>query len=288
MGLARRAAVGLSAVVWACLPAGCVWGPRTLHAPDQSGQPGETPTTVSRRPERPARGVMLHTRLIEQPAGNDYLTRGLWQDTTDPLPHPLSALLAANGLRVGVVSGFIPAELERLARSEAAAVDPMLRSFAFGQPKPVPVNGPLPACTADAVANLNAPAARLELTAAECGLVVTVTPAAGDQLRVRCEPQIRHDAQRTWWKANAAGTGFDRLDQKPTEAFPGLAWEVTLSRRDVLVFGATADPDATLGEVYFFTPDQDRPRQRVLTLQVNSWEDDGTRTTVGTPATLAR
>lgn len=282
---ARSAAVGLFALLWGFVGTGCMWWPRPATVTAE--RVSDEPDSASRRPDRPDHGVVLHTRLIEQPAGNDYLNRGVWLDATDPLPHPVSALLAVNGLRVGILTGLIPTELERLARSEASAVSPMLRGFQFGQSKAVPVNGPIANCSFAAKPGLGDDPVTHELTAAECGLVVTVT-ADGDRLRVRCEPRVQHATLRPWFRPTADGTTFERHDQRPTEAFPTLAWEVTLDRKDVLVIGATVDAERTLGEAFFFATTADRPRQRVLTLQAGVWGEPADTAPAGSPAALAR
>src|SRR5476651_1373041 len=67
-----------------------------------------------------------HTRLVDQPAGSAYLNAGLWAEATNPLNHEQTTMLALNGLRIGVFTSNPPAELERLASSEATVLSPML------------------------------------------------------------------------------------------------------------------------------------------------------------------
>lgn len=211
--------------------------------------------------------VTLQTRLIEQPAGDEYLTHGLWKAAADPLSHEHSTRLAVNGLRVGVVSGQLPGELERLASSDSAAVNPMLRTFLAGQPKAVPVNGPLPRCAAAVRADLSGDPAPKTWQAADCGVVVTATPLPDGRLSARIEFQVQHGERTFQYHPNSDGTAFDGRHQRTVEAFPTLAFEVTLRRGDVLLFGATDAPAGTLGQAFFFPPAADRLRQRVLMVQ---------------------
>lgn len=211
--------------------------------------------------------VALQTRLIEQPAGDEYLTHGLWKHATDPLPHEHSTRLAVNGLRVGVVSGQLPTELEKLATSESSAVNPMLRTFLAGKPKAIPVNGPLPRCEAAVRATLSGDPAAKEWAAADCGVVVTATPLPDGRLAARVEFQIQHGERTFNYHPNSDGTAFDGRHQRAIEPFPTLAFDVTLRRGDVLLFGSTDAPAGTLGQAFFFPPALDRFRQRVLMVQ---------------------
>jgi hypothetical protein len=272
----------LAAVACAALGSGCFLLPRyDAVGPTTSRYPSPAPTDSERR-------VVLHTRLIEQPAGNDYLTRGLWADATDPLPHELSGLLAANGFRVGVVSGVIPGELERLGTSEAAVIDSAVRTVRAGGSKALPVNGPVDVLSAEVVTSLPAVPRPLGLSSAECVLLVTADSMPDGRVRVRCEPQIRHGETSGAWRVNPDGTGFDHRYERPTEAFPSLTWELTLRRREVLVLGSTPECDARLGQAFFYSADPSRVRQRVLTVQAAEMGTPPDAGGVGLPAALAR
>jgi hypothetical protein len=214
--------------------------------------------------------IPLHTRLIEQPAGNDYLNRGLWEDTVDPLPHELSQLLAANGFRVGVISGVIPSELEQLGTSDAAVVSSMMRTAHPGQPKNIGIHSPVESLNVPVYTTYSGEPRSLSLTSAECVLSVSASPQPNGKLQVRCEPQIRHGGTTERWRASSDGTRFESQFEQPTESFPNLAWEVILGPNEVLVFGATSEPDDRLGYSFFFTTDGYRSKQRVLTIQVGA------------------
>lgn len=229
-------------------------------------------TTIAGRLSLPADAhsepqVLYDTRLLEQPVGESYLTRGLWGDTSDPLPHQLSALLAANGVRVAVLSGPTPAEFDKLATGDGTAVAPTLRRGLAGKPKAIPVNGPLDRCIADVTDALTADKRKLSLTSAECAVVATGTPESGGRMTVRCQLLLQHGDKRAWWTATDGG-GFERVDERSKEEFQSLAFEVSLSTAESLVIGPTAAPDDTLGAVFFFTPDQ--AKQRVLVLRAKS------------------
>lgn len=219
--------------------------------------------------------VTYHTRLVDQPAGSSYLNAGLWDDTANPLSHAQTTLLALNGLRIGVISRAPPAELERLASSDATVLGAMLRSGVIGGQRVIPINGPIESCrlgiqtaVTDAIQSK-----RFELV--ECGLNVTATALPDDKLKLHCEFQIQHGERQPWLRPTSDGSGFARTDARNSESFPALDFDVTLGRSDLLVVGATDDPVDKLGQAYFFAQSTDRIRQRVLLLQVGTRDQPG-------------
>ncbi len=193
--------------------------------------------------------VTFDTRLVEQPLGDEYLTRGVWKDLTDPLPHKLSALLRVNGVRVGVRSGSLPGELAKLAADDIA-LSPTLRRGKIDAPKPLPINGPLPACQFAVVPTLTNDPKAFSLERAECGLILSGTPTADGRVVVRCRWAVQHGEVRPRWTPTADGE-FDRTEGRSAEGFDPLNFEVTLAADEVLVVGTTAKPDGTLGGAYF-------------------------------------
>jgi len=230
---------------------------------------GPPPAVVHTDGETP---LTYHTRLIDQPAGNDYLNAGLWADVTNPLNHEQTTLLAVNGLRLGVISSQPPRELERLATSEATCLSPTLRSAVAGQPKLIPVNGPIDRCRLGVTHAVSAVAESKKYELVECGLALTAAALPDDKLKVRGEFQIQHGERQPWLRPTADGSGFARTDQRASESYPALAFEVILNRSDLLVVGATDDPVEKLGQAFFFANSVDRIRQRVLLVQVGGAE----------------
>jgi len=211
--------------------------------------------------------VVVRTTLVEAPAGDDTLNRELWVTAGRPLPHALSALLAHNGLRVGTFGGVLPGDFERLARSPHATLDDTNRSFTPGKPKVVPVNGPLDRLTFRDRTDLSTDPSPWDLDAAECGLRVTATVAAGGGVTLAVEPQVQHGDKQLFMKPTADGTAFAREDRKALKGYPSLAFEVTLGPKDALVIGPTADPAESLGGGFFLAAARDRVRQRVLVVR---------------------
>lgn len=213
--------------------------------------------------------VAIASRLLDQTAGNDYLTRGLWRDTSSPLSHELTTLLAINGLRIGILGGTRPQEFQTLMTSEASVLNPMIRTTSIGRPRVLPVNGPLESCEIEFTKQLITEAETQTFAVAECGLQVTPTLAPGGKVKLRCELQIQHGDRQPFLKPTSDGSGFTRQDHRPTEQFSTLSFEVTLDREEVMVIGAGDEPTGTLGQPFFFASGTDRLRQRVLVVQAN-------------------
>ena len=186
----------------------------------------------------------------------------MWGDLTDPLPHKLSALLAVNGVKVGVRGGTMPAELTRLSSAELS-ISPTARRGPADAPRTLPVNGPLDRAKFAATLALTDDPKPLSLTAAECGLTLTGTPRPDGTVTVRCQWAVQHGESRPRWTPTAAG-GFDRTEARTAEAFPTLDFEVTLAPDEVLVIGPTDKADGTLGATFFLTPDGTKQRAAVI------------------------
>lgn len=211
--------------------------------------------------------VAIASRLLDQPAGSDYLTRGLWRDTNSPLSHELTTLLAINGIRIGVLGATRPNEFQTLMTSEACVLSPMIRTTSIGRPRVLPVNGPLESCEIEFTKQLSAEAEGKVFAVAECGLQVTPSAAPGGRVKLTCELQIQHGERQPFLKPTADGSAFARQDHRPTEQFNTLSFEVTLDREEVLVIGAGEEPIGKLGQPFFFASGTDRLRQRVLVVQ---------------------
>ena len=192
------------------------------------------------------------------------------------VPHQHSAILAANGLRLGLMPDPAPPEFERYARSETNSLDARLRTTSAGTTKIIPLNTPHERLSIDLVRQMTDQPAELSLTSAECAYTITILDEPDGKVLVRAAPQIQHGQKRRWWNANEQGTDMQVEDKRPTEEFPNMAWTLTLGPTDVLVLGPTEQPTQTLGEACFFTPDG--RFQRVLVLQVRAIQQTETTT----------
>ena len=212
-------------------------------------------------------GLVLQTALVDRPAGDEYLTTGLWATAGRPLPHQLAALLGHNGIRVGVLTGVIPGEFAAVMTVDAELLAPTNRTFTAGRPRVVPVSGPAAAVSVTATADLAADPVPVELTNAECGLQITAGPTAADRVKLVCEVQVQHGDKQALLALSPDAGGFTRQEKKPLKAFPALTFEVVLGPDDYLVVGPTDAPAGKLGGAFFLASDPVRARQRLLVIR---------------------
>ena len=246
---------------------GCRFFPKRQSAEPIASQQSQS---IARSATETEPTFTVISQQVEQPAGNEYLTRGIWKDATDPISHELSTLLAANGLRVGVIRGQTPPELERLGTSTASSVGLIQRSFVAGKSRTIPINGPADAEDLRITNNLPNDVETHSLRAADYGVEVVGTPTENGHVRVRCTLTIQHGDQQGWLVPNSDGTGFMRKEERPAISLGKMTWELTLGRTDILLIGSTEAPAGTLGQAYFYMSYPDRQRQRVFVLQAGA------------------
>lgn len=214
----------------------------------------------------PADRVTLRTVLLDRPAGDPFLSRELWSAALRPLPPEQAALLAENGFRVGTFAGPPPPGLLALMTDESA-VRPTASTVPAGEPKVIPVNGPLPAARFGYRPTVGADPHPFDLTAAECGLAVTTTPAADGKWKVHIEPRVQHGERQNWLRPAADEIGLAWLDGKAGERFGPLAFELPLAADETLVVGPSEVPGGKLGGAFFVPAMDARVRMRVLVLR---------------------
>src|SRR5262245_12392683 len=147
-------------------------------------------TTAPRRPwydpfevfGSSADAVVLMTALIDRPGGDPYLTDGLWAAADKPLSHETAALLAENGIRVGIISGIPPVEFSTLVTSEKTTTARRLNLRRLNEPKVLPVNGPVDVAEYAVLTGLKADRAGVTVSGAECGFEVTPAAATSDRV----------------------------------------------------------------------------------------------------------
>jgi hypothetical protein len=213
--------------------------------------------------------VVLMTALIDRPGGDPYLTEGLWSAVDKPLPHETAALLAENGIRIGVISGIPPAEFSALVTSEKATTARRLNLRRLNEPRVLPVLGPVDALEYSVLTGLKSDRVGVTVGGAECGFEVTPTAATADRVALMLKPQVQHGPRQSWIRAAADGSGFAWDSRKPIEDYPTLTGTVTVTKGDYLLVGATDKPRGTLGEAFFFAKEPGRVRQRVLVIRAS-------------------
>jgi hypothetical protein len=223
-----------------------------------------------------AGGVVLHTALLDQPAGEPFLARDIWAAVDQSLPADRKAILDENGLRAGrLVGATAPPAFHQLLWSEFTCINPRELTLRDRATTIVPVVGPLDRTSFRALKALSGEPVRYDLTQAAGGLAVTAQVDAAGKVKLTCEPQVQHGERKDWLRPTADGVGLAWHGEKPLERFPTLAFDLTLAPDEFLVVGTPAGRDDTLGAMLFRPDAGHRVRQRVLVVRTSRVGDAG-------------
>lgn len=234
-----------------------------------TARPASSTIARSLTPMVPAEGLLVQSVMIEQPVGDAFLDRELWQ-AARPVGEPETrALLAENGLRAGILSGTLPQRFQDLLHSDADTVSPNEMSFNTRKEAVIPTAGPVDTCRFELLTDLAGEPRSIELTGARCGILVRPRVDGGGRVIVSCEPQIQHGERRDRYRPNEDGTGFVKSEEMPLERFSKAGFDAVLGPGDCLVIGWNAEQLETLGQALFAAEINNRPRQRVLVIRAH-------------------
>jgi hypothetical protein len=226
-----------------------------------------TSIAKSLTPMVPPEGLLVQSVLLEQPIGDEFLDRSLWESTL-PVGEPeMRTLHAENGLRVGILSGALPQRFQDMLHSESETVSPHALSFNARKEAVLPTAGLVDPCRFALLADLAGERRTIELKQARCGFLIRPQVVEGGSVKIGCEPRIQHGERRDRYLPTEDGTGFAKVEELPVEKFSKLAFEATLKMDDCLVIGWNAEKANTIGSVFFGVDADNRPRQRVLVIR---------------------
>jgi hypothetical protein len=252
-------------VVWCALVCAAVTGCKSSR--DLPGQPGTSSIAHSLTPMVPTEALLVQSVLLERPIGDQFLDRELWESTL-PVGEPETrAILAENGLRVGILSGTLPQRFQDLLTSDVETVSPHEISFNQRKEAVMPTAGPVDPCKFALLTDLAGQPRTIELKQANCGILVRPQVVEGGQVKMMCEPRIQHGERLDRFRPTEDGTGLAKVEELPVEKFSKLGFEVTLGADDCLVIGWNADLPNTLGSTFFSVEAANRQRQRVLVIR---------------------
>ncbi len=231
------------------------------------------PTTVWER-LRPFQGptgpdvVQMDVALIELPVGDPYLNRELWAAVDEQaLALERKSVLEDNGLRVGVVAGIMPARLQALLTSDSTCANPRRHFFRAGTATALEVGPVRQVCRF--YLTQDGEAMPVELGQARCTFEVRPSLTRDGKTRLTVTPRIEHGERRQAFQPSADRTRWEFLEQRSSETYTSLAWDVTLAPNEFVVVGARADRRDSLGQCFFVREDEPAPVQRLLVVRTN-------------------
>lgn len=237
-----------------------------------SGQPNRSTTLFD--PERPFCGplgddvVQVDAVLVERPAGDAYLDRGVWLDADEQANLDRKAILESNGFRVGRVGAVLPSGLQELLLPKNCPDGPHRVRLHAGGDYPVVLGPVRKQCSFRLMQEDRGVA--VDFPEARCVLVVVPAPAEDGRLVLRCTPHVKHGKPTLAPRAVEEPSGTRRWAwdaHEPEETYSWLGWELTVTPNEYVVVGTRWDRPGTLGHAFFVPPTDGSPVQRLLVLR---------------------
>jgi len=243
-----------------CLLAGCMsvqpvrstsaWLDRFLHPAGPTGPDA----------------VQMDVALLECPLGDRYINRTLWMDADEQvIALENRAGLEDSGFRIGQIGGITPVGLQALLTSERTCANPRRIRTLAGKATKLVLGPELPVCSFQS--QREGAASLLSLEQAQCTLEIVPTLTADGRTTLRIVPQVFHGETKLLPKPAADLSGWMLQEERASERFADLTWEVTLAPGEYLIVGGRFDRPQTLGHQCFLRGDERTPMQRLLVIR---------------------
>jgi hypothetical protein len=210
--------------------------------------------------------VQMEMALIEQPAGDRFLNQDLWPLADEQVVGlEQKGVLEENGFHVAQIGGIPPPHLQELLTSTSSCANPRLCQMHSGKSKAILLGTTRPQCRFQ-LRDGGEPRS-VSLEQALCTLVVVPTLLEDGRTRLQFTPQILHGESALLPCPAADGSGWVLQEQRPTETYPALGWEVVLGPNEFVVVGGRYEQPASLGHECFIDCDNPPPVQRLLVIR---------------------
>ncbi len=210
--------------------------------------------------------VLLDVALLEGPLGDQAINHDLWAKADEQgTALEGKSILEDNGFRVGQVGGMIPAELQTLLTSERSCVNPRRIQLHANNPTTLALGPPLSQCGFQL--HQEGQSKPVALDQAQCSLSVLPTLTRDGHTRLQFTPIIQTGPALLMPGPNKDRSGWIWNEQRPTQRYSFLSWEVTLAPNEYVLVGARFDRPQTLGFKCFVRADEPAPVQRLLVIR---------------------
>ena len=210
--------------------------------------------------------VQLDVYLVERPAGDRCINREVWELADEEVLKERKSLLDENGLRACVLGDSAPDGLRALLRSVRSCANPRRLRLHAGRPAPIVLGPPAPRLAFQL--HQEGRTADVDLEQAQCLLQVTTRLTDDGRMDLQFTPQVRHGETVSLPRPVQEGGAlhWDVKTEQPTEAYPGLGWELTVAPNTYIAVGTRLDRPDTLGQRAFLSGEAPRT-QRLLVLR---------------------
>jgi hypothetical protein len=219
----------------------------------------------------------LDSAIISRPAGDPVVDSAPW-NVADEQPIPIEArqALEANGIRVGIITGSLPADLLEAFRASPPQEETQWVHIVLPEGEHTPIVVGDRSETASVLLNHKGKVDGRDYHDAEGRLIVNPGHSGSKSVSLRIVPEVHHgETRRTI--APLEGTGqfaqreFSIKDGQQEDILRDLALALDLNPDQTLVIGCRPQQTRSLG-TFLFTrtkPNDDRTFQSVLLIQAS-------------------
>jgi hypothetical protein len=251
--------------------------------------PAPHANTLLRPIDASADGIQLEVISVRFPYADPQLNSELWNEIDEQQFSPaVRRGLNENGMRVGIISGELPAALAQviaIAEQPPTAMDAaaslehapivsrqqmQLHSGWHGQVFASNVYPDLPLLMSD-----NGQTSGRTYSQAQCAIDTKVLTQSDKQMKLEFTPEIQHgEARQQWQSDDSAFGGFRPQTAKPKRVFDRLAFQLKLAGGQTVIMTTLADRPGSLGH-YFFTDERgDQLEQKLLLIRLAGGGND--------------
>ncbi len=226
---------------------------------------------------------MLNSAIISRSVGDKVVESSLWDVADEQSIKPeLRQALEANGLRVGIITGELPADVIETFHAKAPQAETQWVHFALpdGDTTPIVINEPVESVTL--LLNHGGKVDGRDYHNALGRLLITPRQSGPHDIELRVVPQIQHGERRRTIGALQTGDTFAPQefaikDAQQEEILRELATSLLVKPGQTLVIGCRAAQARSLGTFLCLQPEakSDRMLQSVVLIQTGR-NNDGT------------
>ncbi len=273
--MSRRSALGAGCGLAFAFATGCSWTRfekkdretwRDVMALQQRQVETEGKVTVPKR-------CRIDVTFLARPVDDSTLATAVWSAADEQvIDDRVRRDLDANGIRIGLIRGDLPAEVEALAhQSKPDLVSPSTYDVPDGQSSLISLAGP--ANEVNLLLSREGRVSGHELKAASGWFRVTATQD-GPRVALRIVPEIHHGSFRRGFQvapssAPLAPREFSVNEGQDEETYREMLVKLTLEPNQTVVVGRREDRERSLGSFLFTMaePNSDRVLQKVVLLR---------------------
>ena len=223
----------------------------------------------------------LDSAIVARPVGDALVESSVWGVADEQaIPLDLRQAFEANGLRIGLVTGELPADVTEAFRSKPPQVEAQWVHIALPDGEHTPIVLGEPVESVSLLLNQGGKVAGRNYDDALARLIVTPRQAGAHDVELRIVPQIQHgDKRRTIGALEGAGDfapkDFAIKDGQQEDLLRELAATVVLRPGQTLAVGCRSAQARSLGTFLFLAPEPktDRMLQSILLIQATRNND---------------